>query len=353
MAVDTNAPTERIEAGSAPYAPSLVDRLMVWAEGLPGPVWAFYAVLLVVSVVVVNAVAWLDRSQGVGTFDLYRSSLPAYPVFVLVLMHYLNQAARRALEAFGPALGVTEAERRRFAYRLTTLPARGTWVAMALSLSFTAAYVASALRLGGVFPRSPGWVAVDVAFYVIVFGLIAVFVYHTVHQLRMVSVIHASATDISLFRRRPLYAFSKLTALTGICWLLLNYFSVVTDPATFVNPALVGLAVLASLVALACFIVPLLGMRGRIASEKRRLLAETDARLEATIERIHRRADQEAPTGSGDLNHLVASLVAARGVLAEIPTWPWQGSTLTGFFSVFLLPIVVPLLRALLVQVLT
>jgi hypothetical protein len=348
--VDTDGPSSTGKADSEPYAPSLVDRFMAWVEGLPGPAGAYYVALLSVLIVIVNGVGWIDGSQTLGSFDLYRSSVPAYPVFVVVLMRYLNGAARRALAEFRPALGVGDVERRRLAYGLTHLPARGTAIAMAVSVPFTVAYSLFALRLGGVFPRSPWLAAADTAIYLIVFALIAVFVYHTVHQLRMVSLVHASATDVSLFRRDPLYAFSKYTAQTGICWLLLNYFSIVTDPATFVNPALLGLAVVASLVALACFIVPLLGMQRRIALEKRRHLAETNARLEATIDRIHRHAREEAPARTDELHHLLTSLVAARDVVAEIPTWPWRPGTVTGFFTVFLLPLAVSFLRVLLAQ---
>ncbi len=166
----------------------------------------------------------------------------------------------------------------------------------------------------------------------------------------MVSLIHASAKNVNLFQLTPLYAFSSLTAETGMGLLLLNYFSILTDPATFVNPALYGLTVFTSLVAVGCFVLPLRGMHDRIASEKKRLRAEANTRLEATIQEVYRRADSQNLTGIYQLNQLMTSLVMTREVLAKIPTWPWETGTLMGFISAFLLPFVVNLIIVLLEQ---
>jgi len=190
-------PPERADL-NVPYPPGIVDRFMAWADRLPGPVWSFYLVLLVVLIVIVNGVSWLDGSAQFGTFDLYRTSVPFYPVCVLALMHYLNRVAHRALAAFRPALGASEAEYGRFEYELTTLPRRRTWGALGLSLLFTAAFTLFPRNLADAFGRSPWLVGVDVAIYVIVFGLVTVFVYHTLRQLRMVSLIHASAKNVNL-----------------------------------------------------------------------------------------------------------------------------------------------------------
>lgn len=219
---------------------------------------------------------------------------------------------------------------------------------LGLSLLFTGAFTFFMPDLGDAFRQSPWRVVADSALYSVVFGLVAVFVYHILRQLRMVSLIHASARHVSLFRLTPLYAFSGLTAQTGIGLLLLNYFSVLTDPTAFVNPPLTALRVFASLVAVACFVLPLRGMHQRIAAEKARLRAETNTQLEATIQEVLRRADTENPRGTYHLNQLMASLVTTRELLAKIPTWPWETSTLTGFITAFLLPLALRLLNMLL-----
>lgn len=335
------------------YPPSVVDRFMAWADRLPGPISLFYSLLLLVLIVIFNGITWLEGSAQFGTFDLYRTSVPVYVVAALGLMHYLNRLAQRSLAAFRPALGASEDEYARFEYQLTTLPRRRTWAALGLSLLFTVAYVLFTPNLTNMFRHLPWLIVVEIAFYVVVFALITVFVYHTLHQLRMVSLIHASAKNVNLFQTTPLYAFSGLTAQTAISLLLLNYFSILTDPATFVNPALNGLTIFTSFIALAFFVLPLMGMHDRLVAEKKRLRAEANTRFEATIQEIYRRADSQNLAGIDQLNQLMTSLVTTRAELAKISTWPWEVGTLTGFISAFLLPFILRVAGVLLIPLLS
>ena len=328
----------------------MVDRFLAWIDRLRVPAWFFYIALLAALVVIFNGLAWIDDTLQLGTFDVYRSSVPVYAVSSLALVHYLNRVARRALAAFRPALGAADTEYERLEYELVTLPRSGTWITLALSLVFTASFVNFTPYLGPLFRRSPGVAIAEIVVYAFAFGMIAVWLYHTIRQLRMVSLIHASATDVNLFRLTPLYAFSSLTAQTGIGLLLMNYFSVLTDPATFVNLALITLVGVASLVAIACFILPLRGMQGRIAAEKKRLRAEASNRLEKTIQQLYTHADSNDLSEVGALNQLILSLVTTREIIEKIPTWPWEPGTLISFISVFLLPLVARLVVGLLGQ---
>lgn len=342
LAASPTAP-ERVD-GYSPYPASVVDRFLAWVGRLRVPAWFFYLLLLAALIVIFNGLAWIDGTLRLGTFEVYRSSIPFYPVSVLALMHYLNRVARRALAEFRPALGAIDIDYERLEYELVTLPRRGTWATLALSLVLTAAYISFTPYLVALFRRSPGVAIVESVVYAFAFGMIAVFFYHTIRQLRMVSLIHASVTDVNLFRPTPLYAFSVLTAQSGISLLLLNYFSVLTDPATLVNPALITVVIAASLIAVALFLLPLRGMHDRIAAEKKRLRAEANTRLEATIQQLFSRADSQDLTGVDQLNQLMVSLVTTREIVEKIPTWPWEPGTLAGFISVFLLPLVVRLI---------
>lgn len=324
--------------GNLPYPAGPVDRFLAWVDRLRFPAWFFYLALLAALIVIFNGLAWIDGTLQLSAFDVYRSSVPVYAVGSLALVHYLNRVARRALASFRPALGAVETDYERLEYELVTLPRRGTWATLTLSLVFTAAYISFTPYLVVLFRNSP-WVAIaESVVAAFVFGMIAVFFYHTIRQLRMVSMIHARATDVNLFRMTPLFAFSSLTAQTGIGLLLMNYFGVLTDPATFENLALIALMIAASLIAVACFILPLRGMHGRIAAEKKRLRTEASTRLEATIQRLYARSDSQDLAGADRLNQMMMSLVTTREIVEKIPTWPWEPGTLIGFISVFLLP---------------
>lgn len=340
----TNTRTESVVQGrsdiSTPYSPSIVDRFLNWLERIPGAVWLFFVALLVGLIGITNAVTWLDGLAPFGVLDLYRTSIPVYGVASLVLIHYLNGVARRSLEAFRPALSVTEAEYSQIQYRLTTMPASGTWLSIGISIILTMVFSLFAPNYPSLFSSSPWLVVVDFGIYSMTFVLLGVFVYHTLHQLRMASRIHASATNISLFQPRPLYAFSKLTAQSGIGLLLMNYYSVLTDPTTFVNPVLIVVVSSTSLLAIGCFIVPLKGIHDRIVAEKNSLLTEAEQRLEAAIRDVFDRTDMQDMAGTDQLNQMLSSLIMTREELAKVSTWPWDTKTLAGFVSVFVLPLI-------------
>jgi hypothetical protein len=331
-------------AAYPPYPASEVDRFLAWVDRLHLPSSLFYLLFLAALIILFNGLAWIDGSRPFPAFDLYRSSVAVYPVASLALIQYLNRVANRALAAFRPALGVEDPEYRRLAYMLVTLPQRGTRITLALSLIFTASYITFTPYLATLFGQSPWIAAVESVVYVFCFGMIAVFIYHTIRQLRMVSLIHASATNVNLFRRTPLYAFSNLTAQTGISLLLMNYFGILTDPATFENVALIALTIGASFVAILCFVLPLRGMHDRIAAEKNRLHAECSTRLERAIGDLYARADSEDLAEVEGLNQLMGSLVKTCEIIDKIPAWPWERETVVTFVSVFLLPFIVRLI---------
>ncbi|MDI6719620.1 MAG: hypothetical protein QMD46_08430 [Methanomicrobiales archaeon] len=177
----------------------MVDRFMAWAGRLPGPARAFYLALLVLLIPVINGIAWLDGPVPIGTFGLYRTSIPFYPVAVLAFMHYLNRMAQQARATFRPAWGGSKAEYAVSEYGLTTLPRGRTWVVLGLALLFTAVSAMFTPCLTDAIQRSPALFVVDLAICTVSFGMIAVSVYHTLHQLLRISRIHARAKNVNLF----------------------------------------------------------------------------------------------------------------------------------------------------------
>lgn len=107
-----------------PYPRSWIDHLIHAVERLPIPAWASYGSFLVGVVLVINALNWIGERYPPGTFDPGQSGYAVYGVFMLALVHYLNEVARSKIEAFRPALDLSEQEYQRLRYELTTLPAR-------------------------------------------------------------------------------------------------------------------------------------------------------------------------------------------------------------------------------------
>jgi hypothetical protein len=179
---------------------------------------------------------------------------------------------------------------------------------------------------------------------------LAVLLFHTVRQLRTISQIQRQIPRIDIFQLDPLHAFSGVTARNGLILLGLAYVGAATDPTTFVldNPALIVFLVLSILVAIAAFVLPLHGMHQRILSEKELLTAEANHDLQLVLTEIGRRARAGDLRDADALNKQLDSLVTRRDVIARVPTWPWDPTTLRGFVTAVLLPIVLWLVYRLL-----
>jgi hypothetical protein len=261
---------------------------------------------------------------------------------ILWLIHYLDHVARDALETFRPAMDVTEEEISDLRYRLTVVPARGAAILLvAAGLWTIEAYLFQA-EAEGIVGLSPLALAVRGPFEALTTAIILVTLYHTLRQLRLVGRIHAQARRIDLYQPAPLYAFSKLTARTGmgIFLLLVPSFVFIPGSVTFLDYLVMagwftGLLAISS----AAFVLPLQGMHGRIAAEKQRLEAEVGRRLTSATATLHRAVDEGDLSTADALNKTLSSLIAERDLVHKLPTWPWQPGTVGAFVTAILLPI--------------
>lgn len=132
-------------------------------------------------------------------------------------MHYLDTTAGRALQEFRPLLQMDD-EFAHLHYQLTTLPAWRALLAGIVGMLITLAglpFIPRDAPLSAIL-RHP----VTQTIYAIANAVFCTFVYHTVRQLRLVTHLHGTLTHVNLFRRSPLYAFSRLTMRTGFGWIL-------------------------------------------------------------------------------------------------------------------------------------
>jgi len=167
----------------------------------------------------------------------------------------------------------------------------------------------------------------------------------TIQQLRVVVRIHSELVRVDLFRLEPLYAFSSLTSRTGITLIAMLLYGV--GSLTILNGgytlSAVDFTMLAAFLVLsvACFVVPLMGLHGRINAVKERRLAEANASLETVLAEVHARI------GAGDFEHAAAAtgaLTAATAALAavkQVSPWPWRPETFRAFASAVILPVAV------------
>lgn len=340
------APSEtRMASRGWPYAASWVDHLTDAVDRLPGPAWAFYLAMVAGVAVLINGADWIAGQDPPGTFDPAQAGYAVYGAYMLAMIHYLNREAGSKIDSFRSVLDVTPAEYERLRYEVTTLPARQGALAGFVGVLIVALLYASDPP-DAVGASQPVIIVATVVAEALTIGILAVLIYHTVHQLRLVSRIHAMASRIDLFDPAPLYAFSNLTARTGIGLVLLVAYGFLIDPT--INVVAVVLTGLVLVVAAAAFVLPLRGMHQRLVVEKERLQFQADQRFKATLADLHRSVDERDLSMADGLNKTLESLQLERDALARIPTWPWQAATFRAFVSVLLVPIVIWLIIRLL-----
>jgi hypothetical protein len=180
----------------------------------------------------------------------------------------------------------------------------------------------------------------------------AVLIYHTIRQLRLIGRVQEDVERVDLLDSGPLHAFSAVTALTGGLFVVAAYFSVVTDPTTFTNPAVAAVNGFVLVLGIVCFVLPLAGMQRRIAAEKARRHSAVSHRLDAALADLARRNDAGDLSDADAVHSNITSLLAERELIARTPTWPWSTATLRGFSTAVLLPIVLWLVFRVLDQIL-
>lgn len=161
--------------------------------------------------------------------------------------------------------------------------------------------------------------------------------------MRQVRRILARLTTIDLFQPGPIYAFSRLTARTGIVIVVLIAASLLaapppSDTATF----WLGWApylIVPPAIAVVAFVVPLWGMHGRLVAEKDRLQDDVERRLRAVLDEVNRDVDAVDLRRADGLNKTLATVLQQRAVIAGLPTWPWSLGTLRVFVTAILLPL--------------
>jgi hypothetical protein len=314
-------------------------------EQLPVPYWLTYLVLFLLQVTVSLIVGWLDGSLRPNTLP----TALLYPMWLwgpLAIMTYLDAIAREALSDFGPLLDLQAETSARLKYEFTTMPGRSVIISGAMWSIIYVLFVYLGFDLySSVYRLGAFATAVNIAMGLVSFFIGSTLYYHTMRQLGLVGRTVKLVNRFNLFRLGPVYAFSRLTARTGVAWVFLASFTLLVFPIQLaIGPMLVTLSLQATL-AIAAFVLPLWHVHQRLVREKRNLLADLNQRVESTLARLHRCLDADDLGETAQINSALSGLAAERDVLLKIPTWPWRAGTFTGFLSALLLPIALFLIQ--------
>lgn len=327
---------------------SWIDRLVHWVDRLPGPAWLFYLVSTAALTLLITVVLWIDGSVPLGAYGFIQGVFPPFVFYFLALYHYLTEIGSRSLRAFHPLLDVDEADLAQLDYKLTKLPTLAGWLSIVAAVVTLPPYFSSGQAFGERDPNTllPYIVAAAAAvfFGATIFALIL----RSIRQLRLVQRLHSQATNISLLNLEPAHAFSGLTARTGIGLILLLILGYLYNPSSFYGGYLVAAYLLMAIPAIIVFVVPVMGMRDRLAEEKKRVLHETNELLQLTGDKLEGKIRANDYSDLQGMETAVRVLTQKREMLEKISTWPWDPGTVRGFASTLLLPILLWLITRLL-----
>lgn len=324
------------------YSPSWVNHLTAWVGRQPWPSWSFYLGVWLVLVGVLVAALWIEGVFPVGTVFPAQLFIPAMIALFLGMIHFLDSRAEASLTTLRPALTVSDEEYNQLRYQLTTLPAIPT-------LLVSIAVICIVFLLGQITGETESSMEVLAAstiaanlltaVYWIGWWVLGAFLYHSIHQLRVINHIYTRHTRVHLFSMSPLYAFSHVTALTAGILAIATYGWTALNPENLIDPTAIAGVTLITVLALGVFAWPLLGARRILAKEKAQWLDQVSLRVEAVFAEIHRRIDAGELEEVEELTKVLSVLESQRDTLNGISTWPWQPETLRFLVTALLVPL--------------
>ena len=328
-----SAPARTAPAFVPPYPPSWVDRLFAAIDRLPGPYWAPYALAFLAFLVLLWLLLWRE-GRPLTLEAVYSDSIPFYGFW---LIHYLDRRAAASLQSLRPAFTGSETKLQEVHWRLTTIPA-----APALLISLASLLLGIVSSLGWERGSPPQFLGTLAYYATMVFA--GLYAYHTIRQLRLVTLVYAEWARVDLHNVAPLYAFSTLSAHTAMGMLLILAGAVLITPGQIFGLFLVG-ALFYGALAVLTFLLPLAGVHRRLAEEKEQAQVENARRWQACTTELYHLVDRGDWPGTDRLNATLTALERTRNAIERIPTWPWRPETLRGLVAALLLPIVIWLVQ--------
>lgn len=349
----TNRACVRCGNVSAPTAtrsrPGAVSRFLAWTDRLPGHGWWVFPALAALLFAYAHVILWATGRMPFGTVDEVIVVGIAYGPFLLAVLAAANVVSRRSLAEFWPATGWPQADRAGWEAAFANTPGPWGWVALLIGI---------VLALASFFSAPAAWLGQGADRLILLVAYLPSLVLgyamapggfvHTVRQLRLVARIHREAQRIDPFDRGPVYAFSRLTVVTGLGYVLVGYYTLTVN-GVFAGGSLVtaGAIVFSIAVGVATFTIPLWGIHERLVDEKALLIRGVEDRVARIGTEMYRRIDAGEFDGSKVMSDALGGVTLLRDRIQRLPTWPWPPQLLRGFVSALILPLVIYVLTRL------
>jgi len=324
------------------YRTSWINLFFFWIQNLPGNSYLYYFVLAVLLLGIQTLPAWIEGASVWGSFLPAHLFLSVAVPFILAVIPFFDQKAIKAFEKILLISNLDENERSDFQHKLSVLPALPAFLTSlsCLGLVILLELIGSGpyrIRALDGFPVS---VFILRFVYLLCWWCYGAFIYHTARQLSIINDIYTKHTQINIFRMKPLYGFSDLTALTAGSLILLPYgFLLVNQEVTLSDPIVLGMYFTFTLVAVITFLLPQLGIHRLQQEERDRLLDEVYQRYDALRIDFHSALDQKEFEALPQLRNAIGMIEQDLATIKSISTWPWQPETFRWLFTALILPL--------------
>ena len=342
----TSVPQQAVRSDHISSQINIVDRLIDFIARLPAPYWITYLILFILQSLLSHILSWIDGWIPPYTFNALNIIYPLWFWGPLAIMTYLDSVSLSAVSSFKPLLNGSDEDLQQLKNEFSTMPSRPllinsiVWLIIYAALNYFARQVFF-MEYG------LGSLAIVVS---LIMGLPAFVIgssiyYHSIRQLRLIHQTVKKVEHFNLFNLEPVYAFSLVTAKTGIAWIIMLSLTLLFFPLQLATMLTLTMYAMQVILALAAFVLPVWIVHQRLDKEKRRLLAELNQRVELTLKKLHSSLDENKLEEVAQINELIIGFNAEREILNKIPTWPWRPGVFTGFISAIILPIVLFLLQ--------
>lgn len=319
------------------------------------PAWLFYLLAFLIISLLESALFWL---RGVYLFPqvepIYLISI-LWTVLQVVLFHYLRNAAAIGIDGFRKALALGEKEFRDLKYRFTTMPALTGWVVTLIGTAIAFAGGEGYREYIGT--RMFEWpnAVLTWPLAVLLPTLLLAFLVCAGKTYWLASRLYSKVKTINMFDLSPLFGLSVFTYRMGMLTVILAFLSLITNSSFFTGTTqasadTVFFMVLNAIVGLAAFILPLLGMHGRLVREKQKLASQNAQHLNRIIDQLQSRIGKGDIKNISDLRTSAAALVDVREEIKKLPTWPWETGTLRNFLTALAVPMTIWIIQQVLLR---
>lgn len=328
-----------------PYKISWADKFVLnfvnWNLPNPSKYFALYIAVALLN----QSLLWLDLTLPLWKFDFEAFSNALWVLLGIGIIHSLDRVAMSSSSNFQDASALPPNEYENLQFQIVNMPSKPVLVLTLITPILATLFVFYEPSTFEITSRS----SVAFASFFIRFSLSFLFfpivVYHSVRQLSLVNTFHKSVGSIDLFDRKPLNAFSKLTSGTGVAWIVLISLNLIVSSLSGqgalvpAGPFWLLVALIEIVLAVTAFILPLVGIRNKMAEAKGNLQHENALRIRDALASADAAAQSKKLGSIGKLQTLIQTLLAEKKIIDAINVWPWTSATLRGFASAILIPV--------------